>query len=83
MRTRAQRRVRLRPNHLIASKARPAMSGMPMTREAMSTGHDGEPSGAKTTMATTITMSMNDVPHRGCRREKRWALCGVSASPAS
>ena len=43
----------------------------------------GSPIGAKTKMATIITMSRKLVPQRGCRREKRWALSGSSGSPAS
>ena len=56
---------------------------IPAGGDAISTGHDGEPSGAKTKMATIITMSRKLVPQRGWKREKRWAFSGVSGSPAS
>ena len=52
-------------------------------REASSMYHSGRPIGAKTKMATIITISRKLVPQRGCRREKRWAFSGVSGSPAS
>ena len=80
---RAQRLRRLRPNHLMTSKASPATSGMPMTREANSQYHSGVPSGANTNTDTIITIRRKLVPQRGCRREKRCAFSGVSSSPAS
>jgi hypothetical protein len=67
----------------MTSKAMPAISGMPTIREANSQYQAGVPSGANTTIATTITISMKLVPQRGCRRLKRCALCGVSSRPAS
>ena len=74
---------RLRPAHLMTSNERPAISGTPSTRLASSTYQAGRPIGAKTKMATIITISRKLVPQRGCRREKRWARSGSSGSPAS
>jgi len=65
------------------SNARPATIGIPTIRERNSQYHAGVPSGAKTTMATSITMSRKLVPQRGCSREKRCAFSGVRSSPAS
>ena len=81
--TRAQRLVRLRPNSLITSNARPATSGMPTTRETNSQYQSGVPSGANTKIATIITISRKLVPQRGWRREKRCAFSGVRSRPAS
>ena len=74
---------RLRPANLISSKERPATSGTPTIRVASRMYQAGRPTGAKTKMATIITTSRKLVPQRGCRREKRWALAGVSGRPAS
>jgi len=83
MSARTQRLERLRPNHLMTSKASPATSGIPTIREPKSQYQSGVPSGAKTTTATIMTMSRKLVPQRGCRRLKRCAFSGVSATPAS
>ena len=72
---------RLRPAHLMTSKLRPAISGTPRMREASRMYHSGRPIGAKTKMATIITISRKLVPQRGCSREKRWAFSGVSGEP--
>jgi hypothetical protein len=56
---------------------------MPITREANRIGSDGVPSGAKTTMATIITIRRKLVPQRGCSRENCLAFSGVSGSPDS
>ena len=81
--TRAHLRERLRPNHLIASNARPATIGIPTTREMNSQCQSSLPNGAKTKIATIMTMSRKLVPQRGCSREKRCAFSGVRSSPAS
>jgi len=52
-------------------------------REAKRRYQTGCPSGAKTTMATIITIKRKLVPQRGCSREKRCAFSGVSGRPAS
>ena len=83
MSARAQRLVRLRPNHLITSKASPATSGMPSTRDTNSHCQSSWPSGANTKIATIITISRKLVPQRGCSREKRCAFSGVRSRPAS
>ena len=83
MTLRTQRLRRLRPAHLMTSKERPAISGTPRIREATSRYQAGSPSGAKTKMATIITISRKLVPQRGCRREYFCAFSGVSGSPAS
>ena len=59
------------------------MSGTPSTRVSISQYHAGSPIGANTKIATIMTTSRKLVPQRGCRREKRPALAGVSARPAS
>ena len=64
-----QRLRRLRPANLITSNERPAISGTPMIRDATSRYHSGRPSGAKTKIATIMTISRKLVPQRGCRRE--------------
>ena len=80
---RTQRRLRLRPANLISSKEMPAISGTPRMRVATSQYQAGSPIGANTKIATIITTSRKLVPQRGCSREKRWALAGVSGRPAS
>ena len=79
----AQRRLRFLPSSLINSNASPATSGMPITRDGKRMYQAGVPSGANTTIATTITISRKLVPQRGCKREKRFAFSGVSGMPAS
>ena len=37
----------------------------------------------KTTTLTTTTRNRNEVPQRGCRREKVITLAGVSGAPLS
>ena len=75
--------MRLRPNSLMTSNARPATSGMPTTRETNSQCQSSLPSGAKTKMATIITISRKLVPQRGWKREYSRAFSGVSGRPAS
>ena len=65
------------------SNEMPAISGTPRMRVSTSQYQAGRPIGAKTKIATIITMSRKLVPQRGCRREKRCALAGVSGRPAS
>ena len=54
---------------------------MPTTRDANSQYQSSVPSGAKTKMATIMTISRKLVPQRGWRREKRCAFSGVSGQP--
>ena len=63
----------------MTSKASPATTGIPRIRERKSQYQAGVPSGAKTTIATIITMSRKLVPQRGCSRVKRCAFSGVSS----
>ena len=65
------------PASLMISNEMPAISGTPTIREATSQYQAGRPSGAKTKIATIITISRKLVPQRGCRREKRCAFSGV------
>jgi hypothetical protein len=83
IKARTHRRRRLRPANLITSKDTPAITGTPRMRVATSQYHAGSPIGANTKIATIITISRKLVPQRGCRREKRAQLGGVSSRPAS
>ena len=61
----------------------PATSGTPRMRVVNSQYQAGNPIGANRKIATIITTSRKLVPQRGCSREKRLQLPGVSAMPAS
>ena len=81
IRIRAHRLRRFLPNHLMSSNDRPATSGTARIRVGRGCHHSGVPIGAKTKIATIITMSRKLVPQRGWKREKRWAFSGVSGEP--
>ena len=83
MSARTQPRVRLRPAALMSSNEMPAISGTPTMRVATRRYQAGSPTGAKTKIATTMTISRKLVPQRGCRRLYRAARSGTRSSSAS
>ena len=64
-------------------RRRPATSGSPMIREAISTGQPGVPMATCTTIDTSATISRKLVPQRGWRRSKVRMRSGSSGSPCS